>query len=30
MYSLEELRAADAQIAQAIEDEVARQNSHIE
>ncbi len=30
MYSLEELKVADAQIAQAIEDEVARQNSHIE
>ena len=30
MYSLEELRFADAEIAQAIEDEVARQNSHIE
>ena len=30
MYSLDELRFADAEIAQAIEDEVARQNSHIE
>ena len=30
MYSLEELRSTDAQIAQAIEDELARQNSHIE
>ena len=30
MYSLEELKFADAEIAQAIEDEVARQNSHIE
>ena len=30
MYSLEELRIADAEIAKAIEDEVARQNSHIE
>lgn len=30
MYSLEELRSTDAQIAQAIEDELARQNTHIE
>lgn len=30
MYSLEELRSTDAKIAQAIEDELARQNSHIE
>ena len=30
MYSIDELRIADAEIAQAIEDEVARQNSHIE
>ena len=30
MYLLEELRSIDAQIAQAIEDELARQNSHIE
>ena len=30
MYSLEELRSTDAQIARAIEDELARQNSHIE
>ena len=30
MYSLEELKSADAEIAQAIVDEQARQNSHIE
>lgn len=30
MYSLDELRNTDAEIAQVIEDEVARQNSHIE
>lgn len=30
MYTFEELKTADREIAQAIEDEVARQNSHIE
>lgn len=30
MYSLDELRNTDAEIAQVIEDELARQNSHIE
>lgn len=30
MYSLEEVKAVDQEIAQAIQDEVARQNSHIE
>ena len=30
MYSLDEVKAVDPEIAQAIEDEVARQNSHIE
>lgn len=30
MYSLDELRSTDAAIAQVIEDELARQNSHIE
>lgn len=30
MYSLDEVKAVDPQVAQAIEDEVARQNSHIE
>lgn len=30
MYSLDEVKAVDLEIAQAIEDEVARQNSHIE
>ena len=30
MYSLEEVKAVDPEVAQAIEDEVARQNSHIE
>ncbi len=30
MYSLEEVRKVDSEIAQAIEDEQARQNSHIE
>ena len=30
MYSLDEAKAVDPEIAQAIEDEVARQNSHIE
>ena len=30
MYSLEELKAVDPEIAQAIVDEQARQNSHIE
>ena len=30
MYSMEELRAVDPEIAQCIEDEAARQNSHIE
>lgn len=30
MYSLDEVKAVDMEVAQAIEDEVARQNSHIE
>lgn len=30
MYSLEEVKAVDIEVAKAIEDEVARQNSHIE
>ncbi|MDE6313280.1 MAG: serine hydroxymethyltransferase [Lachnospiraceae bacterium] len=30
MYSLDEVKAVDPEVAQAIEDEVARQNSHIE
>ena len=30
MYSMDELRAVDPEIAQCIEDEAARQNSHIE
>ena len=30
MYSLDELRNTDPAIAQVIEDELARQNSHIE
>lgn len=30
MYSLDEVKAVDVEVAQAIEDEVARQNSHIE
>lgn len=30
MYSFDELKVADVEVAQAIEDEVARQNSHIE
>ena len=30
MYTFDELKVADPEIAQAIEDEVARQNSHIE
>ena len=29
MYSLDDVRAVDSEIAQAIEDEQARQNSHI-
>ena len=30
MYSLDEVKAVDPEVAQAIEDEVVRQNSHIE
>ena len=30
MYSLDEVKAVDYEIAKAIEDEQARQNSHIE
>ena len=30
MYSLDEVKSVDPEIAQAIEDEMARQNSHIE
>ena len=30
MYSLDEVKAVDMEVAQAIEEEVARQNSHIE
>ena len=30
MYSIEEIRKTDSEIAEAIEAEVARQNSHIE
>ena len=30
MYSIDELKAVDPDIAQAIQDEQARQNSHIE
>ena len=30
MYSLDEVRAVDPEVAEAITDEMARQNSHIE
>ena len=30
MYSMDEIKQVDVEVAQAIQDEIARQNSHIE